>query len=386
MPSKGREHFSTYTQQSRVKHAILTKYLGAYLKILGPRVDAIHYIDGFAGTGTYEGQHEGSPLSAIALLSEFPRQGLASFVEDNARSFSELEAAVAGAPGSSALLDAPWLKRGEFSDCLDELLGRPASLNARKVATFAFVDPCGLKGLYLEDLAKILKLPYSECLVFLNYDGLTRWAGAIRKGTHAAEKFERFYGSRSSAEAALASLESTKPSREAEALSIYVEALRQHSGAQYFLPFRFQSKDRKRTSHYLMHLSQDALAFKIMKEVMLNESTPSDDFGTFEFIPGSDLGEQGLLFRPNAERARDEILNELRSGPQQARLFLKDWPLRRTDMFVEKQYREILLALEAEQLIEVIDEKTSDVVPAHKRRKYKGGPTLGERYSIRVRL
>ena len=34
MPVKGRSHFDTYTEQNRVKHAILTKYLGAYLRAL----------------------------------------------------------------------------------------------------------------------------------------------------------------------------------------------------------------------------------------------------------------------------------------------------------------------------------------------------------------
>ena len=385
MPSKGREHFSTYTQQNRVKHAILTKYLKAYLDILSRRAEAIHYVDGFAGTGTYEGQHEGSPLSAISLLSKFPRKGLVSFVENDSKSFRELEAAVAKAPGLGELMDPPWLRCAEFSDCMDELLGKRTSLSARKVATFAFVDPCGLKGLYVEDLARLLKLPYAECLVFLNYDGLARWAGAVRKGTHAAEEFERFFGGHSAAEAALECLDSTRPTREVEVLSIYLEALRQHSGAKYFLPFRFQSKDRKRTSHYLMHLSQEALAFKIMKEVMLNASTPSDDYGTFEFIPGSDLEGQGLLFRPNAERAQEAILSKLRSGTTPARLFLKSWPLRPTDMLVEKQYRGILLELEARQLIEVVDEKTGTVVAVDDRRKHQGAPTLSDRYSIRLR-
>jgi hypothetical protein len=99
-------------------------------------------------------------------------------VENDPVSFGQLEEAIARAPGVSHLLEAPWLRRAEFSECVDELLSRPLFKHFRRVATFAFVDPCGLKGLYLEDLARILRLPFAECLVFLNYDGLPCWVGA----------------------------------------------------------------------------------------------------------------------------------------------------------------------------------------------------------------
>src|SRR3970040_940126 len=101
MPGKGREHFDTYTQQNRVKHAILTKYFGAYLRALSGSVDAFHYIDGCAGART------------------------ASCGESALVSFERLEAAVRSAPGLNELLEAPWLRCAAFSDCLDELLARP---------------------------------------------------------------------------------------------------------------------------------------------------------------------------------------------------------------------------------------------------------------------
>lgn len=52
MPTIGRGHFDTYTAQNRVKHAILSKYFGAYLQALSRAADAFHYIDAFAGPGT----------------------------------------------------------------------------------------------------------------------------------------------------------------------------------------------------------------------------------------------------------------------------------------------------------------------------------------------
>ena len=385
MPSKGREHFETYTKQNRVKHAILTKYLGAYLQILGPRVDAIHYIDGFAGTGSYEGKHAGSPMYAIELLSAFPNRGIASFVENDAKSFERLKTAVASAAGVELLADTPWLVHGEFSECLDALLARSVLRKFRHLATFAFVDPCGLKGMHLDDLAKILRLPYAECLVFLNYDGLARWAGAVRSGSHALERFKRFFGGNAAADAALECLESQSPLREGRLLGIYIGAIRQSSGAKFSPAFRFQAKDRKRTSHYLIHLSQHGLAFKIMKEIMRTESSGGDDYGTFGLIPRDDLGGQGELFRPNEESARAEILSELRHGQRPASLFRDEWPLRPTDMLTEREYREILLALEAERVVDVVDRESGHVIPASGRRRHRGSPTLGKKYDIRLR-
>ena len=134
-----------------------------------------------------------------------------------------------------------------------------------------------------------------------------------------------------------------------------------------------------------MELLDSMLAFKIMKDVMRSESSEKDDYGSFGFIPDDELSGQGALFRPNAERARAQILDELRDGSRPVKLFIEDWPLRRTDMLVAKEYREILLALEAEQLIDVVDGETGATVPVSMRRKRLGRPTLGERYEVRLR-
>lgn len=172
MPRKGRAHFDTYTDQNRVKHAILTKYLDVYLKALRASVDAFHYIDGFAGPGTYDAEQIGSPIVALDLLANQPKPATASFVENDATLFASLERIVGSAHSASRLVEAPWLRRAEFSACLDEIIARPALARFRRVATFAFVDPCGPTGMYVDDLAKILRLPFGECLIFFNYDGL----------------------------------------------------------------------------------------------------------------------------------------------------------------------------------------------------------------------
>jgi three-Cys-motif partner protein len=169
VPTVGRAHFETYTAQNRVKHAILSKYFNAYLTALSRAADAFHYIDAFAGPGTYAEINAGSPLYALDLLSKQSKPYAATFVESDATSFEKLNEVVGAAPAGRTQLETPWLLNTDFSRCVDRILARPAFRQYRAVATFAFVDPWGLKGVYVSDLAKILAMPFGECLALFNY-------------------------------------------------------------------------------------------------------------------------------------------------------------------------------------------------------------------------
>jgi three-Cys-motif partner protein len=314
-------------------------------------------------------------------LAKHPSRGVASFVETDPVSRASLNEAIERSPFVRHLAEAPVLWHIGFSECVDEVLGQPVLKRFRSVATFAFVDPCGLKDLYIENLATILRKPFAECLVFLNYDGLPRWLGGVLGGTHDRARLDRFFGTSDLAAEALASFQSSAPSRESHLLDTYIKALRRESGAKFVLAFRFKATDRNRTSHYLIHLSQHPLAFKIMKDVMRSESSEPEDLGAFGFIPEDELASQGRLFKPNAERARQEVLAELARNPQLARLFLDEWPRRPADMLVRKEYRELLLELEREQRIRVYDREVGLETPAARRRMN----TLAEHYEIRLR-
>src|SRR5690606_16250871 len=114
-----------------------------------------------------------------------------------------------------------------------------------------------------------------------NYDGLSRWLGGVRAGSHSRASLDRFFGTSSAATKALACWDMPAPAREAHLLATYVDALLRNSGARFRLPFRVRAGDRNRTSHYLIHLSQHELAFKIMKDVMRSESSEKDAYGSF---------------------------------------------------------------------------------------------------------
>jgi three-Cys-motif partner protein len=386
MPSVGRSHFDTYTAQNRVKHAILSKYFGFYLKALSRAADAFHYIDAFAGPGGYAGDNAGSPLHALDLLGKQSKPYAASFVERDPELCERLRGAIHAAPAGKSQLEPAEVRNAEFTDCIDEILNRAAFRRFSRVATFAFVDPWGLKGLYVSDFAKILGKSFGECLALLNYDGLNRWLGGVRAGSHSRDELDRFFGSRDAADSALATVadpENSSP-HESQLLDIYLRAVRERSRATFILPFRFRAAGRERTSHYLIHLAQHPLAFRIMKEVMRGESASMEDYGSFGFIPRDEF-RQGSLFNTNTDNAKAEIVAALRGAPQPVKLFTQRWVERPSDMFVEKEYRGLLLELERASAIEVLDARMREPVPAETRRKRAGLPTLSDRYWVRLK-
>ncbi len=384
MPRKGREHFGSYTERTGTKHEILKKYLRVYLAILRSRIDAVHYIDAFAGQGVYGESTPGSPLRAIALLAEMKVPAAVTLIESDAKSFARLAALIGESKDAQRLGREPRLIEGEFGSHVTSVLSDPVYVECKRVATFAFIDPCGVKGVRLRDIAAILERPFGECLVLWNYSGVIRWLGVIADTSERPPELEEFFGGQKELEGAIEiHLSDLGPEeRESAHRNLFFQSLYRRSGAPYFLPFRFEAPDANRTSHYLIHCSGHPLGFRIMKEIMHGESRGADDVGEFGFV--TDLGTESLpLFHPRRDDARRAILEKLQDGMQSIKLFTDDRVNRPGDYMTTKQYKEILLGLEEEGLIEVVDSATSLAkLPAKRMRA--GKVTLGETLSIRL--
>lgn len=380
MPAKGREHFDHHAPQTAIKHAIFEKYFAAYLTVLRTRTDAFHYVDGFAGRGKY-GNQPGSALRAIAALKVQSLPSTVSLVEADRKNFAALEEALREHLRS---LEEPLRIHDEFANCLPRVLGHPIYRKYRSVATFAFIDPCGVSGVRMEDLARLLVLPRSECLLFWNYDGLIRLLGAVASGTCQRSDLENFFGSGATLERAFEVVRRSKSPRlrERRLLDLYLGAL-SPKVARFLIPFRFRAAERDKTSHYLVHCSNHPRAFTIMKDVMWRLTTEGSEAGIFQFLHDDDAGRQGSLFGTATEVARQEILDELAKGEQPVELFRKHWIERPHDLFVESQYRQILLDLEREGLVTMIDPATGKARPAAAR--IRGGKvTLAEGLHVRL--
>jgi len=383
MPTVGREHFDEYSPQTQGKHAILEKYFRGYLTALGRHVDAFHYVDGFAGKGTYGHNQPGSPLLAIAALTNQPKPSSVSLVESDPLTFEALEHAVRD---RLPQLFEPLVVNAEFSAVALAVLSRPIYRRYNRVATFAFIDPCGVGGVRLDDIGRLLLLMHSECLLFWNYDGINRWIGGVAKQTHGSEGLREFLGGEERLQAALSIFRTQADAgrKEAELLALYVGALKEQAGAKFILPIRFQARGKARTSHYLIHCANHPIAFKIMKEVMWRATSDATDAGSFEFLQREELSGQLSLFRPAIDDALGSIFRELGTGDRPVSLFAEDWVLRPNDFLVEKQYKEILLSMEADGVIEFLDPITRSPKPRTQRMR-AGRPTLASRLVVRRR-
>ena len=162
--------------------------------------------------------------------------------------------------------------------------------------------------------------------------------------------------------------------KERDLLSHFLSCVRDYSGAEYLVPFRFVPESANRTSHYLVHCSRHPLAFRLMKDVMGSLRTDGEP-GQFSHLGHSDLGDQISLFAPRQKRrqrrrsslscptARDPSACSRNSG----------WNDEPTCSVVD--YRAILLGLETDGRIQVLQEDGQ-----HRRRLMRGDGTRANRH------
>lgn len=388
MPSSEDTHFDSYTPQTQAKHQILRQYLPAYIKALKNKVSAYHYVDAFAGRGSYGSNNAGSPIIALeTLISEgVANRSMISATELNPEYFRELENCLAGHKDLAKLGYKPFIRAGAFSDLIDEVLSQDIYLRNPRVATFSFVDPCGIRGVSLESVVALLSNDFWEVLLFFNYDAISRLLGGIEKNTHDASTLETLWGSEEDFKRLQLELKdlNVPAAREEAVLNHFWRVLGQRSSARYFVPFRFESKKADKTSHYILHCSRSSLAFKIMKHVMSTVGQEEgDQYGRLEFRMDREREIQLTLIRPEIEEQKRRIREMVQQSPCKVSDFTIGWMSRPTDLFSERDYREMIKDLEREGSLCVFDKDNVEPRPALKRPKHKGRPTLGDDLHLR---
>ena len=154
---------------------------------------------------------------------------------------------------------------------------------------------------------------------------------------------------------------------------VIVEALAQAlkaMGGEYVLPFRFKNDRGKRTSHHLVFVSKGFRGYEVMKEVMAEESSTTEQgVPTFEYNPATQR--QPLLFE--LSRPLDDLgsmlLDEFAGQTLTRREIYEKHSVGKR--YIAENYRQVLLDLEAAGMIEAFP-------PANERPKYRGKPSLHE--------
>ena len=311
-------------RQTQIKHTVLEKYLWAWIKILGKRRSLLYYVDGFAGPGKYEDKktgeiRPGSPVIAIKTYIEHKRTGeqyQLRFinVEKNRRNWQELEEA------TDEFKDHVYVKNviGEFLDNIEDILKEIGNEFA-----FFFIDPFGISGIEFSELERIFRRQDTEILINFSYDGLQRCIGQLENVEHYDETRRR--KAVKTVERACSMLNMTKEElgqilslsgmpkqKESSLLGKYRKNLRNYKTLVYPLPINYPG--RKRTFYYLIFMTENITALKIMKDVMKKAKEMEEGEQLFLSLPAVDME---ALKRKLYERYKGKVVD--------LREILEDW-------------------------------------------------------------
>jgi three-Cys-motif partner protein len=294
--------FEEQSEQSEVKTAIVAKYFIEWARVISGFLKRkqdrrIAYIDLFAGPGRYKDGVKSTPLFILEMATReaMLRDNLVTMFNDkDPANTSSLLAEIKAIPGIDGLKHEPDVYANEVGEEIVKMF-EEMSL----IPTLFFVDPWGYKGLSLRLINSVLKDWACECIFFFNYNRINM--GLPNEAVD--EHMNALFGE-ARADRLRARIKELHPyKRELTIVEEICEALVE-MGGKYVLPFCFKNKTGCRTSHHLIFVSKHPLGYKIMKRVMANESSLTEDgVASFEYNPAT--AEQPLLF--GLLRSLDEL-------------------------------------------------------------------------------
>ena len=251
--------------QTFAKHVLLRQYLRELaFKVLqspAPPQEFI-YIDGFSGPWQSRGEKfEDTSFSislslltdvreALAAKGRFPRMS-AVFVEEKPASFKRLQEAVSQFPRIEVLP-----LQGNFED----RVGQITALLSPSTFVFAFLDPCGWKGIALERIAPLVSHRPGEVLVNVMTNSLVRHATFDGVSASAGE----FFGG-GEWQHELGEAEARLGSREMAIVEVYLRRLRATAGFKYVATTRIRDPDAARTYFHLAYGTRHPAGMEVFR-------------------------------------------------------------------------------------------------------------------------
>lgn len=348
------------------KHAILRRYLQAWVPILTGSFRQVLYIDGFAGPGLYSEGESGSPIialkTALARKDQIPANVFFYFVEKEKDRAEMLKLILKEIEIPQTFLVKVF--NGTFEEAFAKIYERHKTQTY--LPTFAFIDPFGWKGVPFEAVTKILSRRSCEVLVTFMYEEINRFIGQQDQ----VYNFNRFFGTN----AWRKGIELGNPrDRNRFFHDLYLRQLEEVAGARFVRSFEMRN-ERDVTDYFLFFATNNLLGLKKMKEAMWKV----DESGDFRFSDATDPN-QLVLFRnePPFGILRDQILGRF-TGTEASVKSIEDFVVQNT-AFRETHYKGILKTLEtqAPPLLKVVKP------PPNRKRGTYTDPNLRLRFLIK---
>lgn len=271
---------------TKAKHAILRKYLDAWLPVITRYNDRVIICDGFAGPGVYNKGEKGSPVIAIEAFTEHPyKQDMNAqiryiFIEAKKNRYESLKNIINQLEKpesvSCTILNDRYDKA--FTKILDYLDEKD-----RKIApTFAFIDPFGIKGIPLEIIDRLMAHPSCEVFITFMLGPLQRFVMSPEFEVHNDALFGcnewRTAETLSGAE------------RESFLRGLYQKQLEKKVGAKYVRYFTMRDR-KERTIYDLFFATNHFKGIDLMKDAMWKV----DQNGAFSFSDATDPNQETLF-------------------------------------------------------------------------------------------
>ena len=304
------DFFDKRSDSSALKAQIVVKYLVAWGRVVAPRADEhVVYFDPFCGRGAYRDGSRSTPLLVIEAASSVQalREKLMIVFRDAQEAYCfDLTTSMAKMPETGAFAHRPIAVCEE----VDAALGQQFA-GTTLSPTFAFLDPCGYKGLTLELINSLVKDWGCDCLIFFNYSRIN----AALTNPKVRDHMEALFSPSGLVDLRERVKGQTPRDREWIAMRFFEDLLLNQGPSQYVRWFRFLRSGVDRTSHYLMFVSKSFRGYDIMKQIMAAEGKFSPEgVPLFEFDPQEpDYVQTGLFDESRLDDLAKGLMDELPS-------------------------------------------------------------------------
>lgn len=270
---------------TRAKHAILRKYLDAWIPIMTSYGRSVLVIDGFAGPGEYIGGEIGSPLIMIDALLEHAYQQVQQrpvrflFVEADLKRYEHLKQLVDAYKEKH--LFPPGMKyefyNGRFDAAMTDLLGRLANRTLQTDGMFIFIDPFGYSHTPMRLIQQLMRHDKSEVLITLMSEEINRFVTADYSTKD--QQYDELFGTREWRQIAEGTPDATERMHRQQ--NLYRHQLINTAGAKYVRSFRMRNKHNA-TDYFLFFGTKSLKGLSAMKRAMWKvDPTGAYDFSDF---------------------------------------------------------------------------------------------------------
>lgn len=332
------------------KHAILRRYLEAWLPIMTSWSGRVLYIDGFAGPGKYKGGEDGSPTIALKAARDhrvkIKAEVVFIFVEIKKDRFDHLVQTVGEIAPTLTENFRLHCECGSFNEEMTKIFDQLEEQKKRMAPALVFIDPFGFRHTPFQTVRRIMENPRCEVLITFMYEEINRF---LSHPDH-PETYDSLFGTDKWREV----LPIEDPDLRRRMIDdIYRDQLEQSARIQYVRSFEMLNR-RNRTDYFLFFGTKKLLGLEKIKEAMWKV----DPTGTYQFSDYTEADRTIGLFadQPDYDSLKTMLLGEFK-GKEASIEEIGDFVVARTPFLRTHIKREVLAPMEEAKELSIVRSK-----------------------------